>query len=356
MPEVTVNGAKFHILVEGDASAPALVLSNSLGTNLHMWDPQIAALLPHFRLVRYDSRGHGASAVPPGPYSIKQLADDALAIMDALSIKRAHWLGLSKGAMVGQWLLTHAPSRIDRAVLANTAAHMPPPELWNERIRTVREKGVPEIAPAIIDRWFTRNFQTHSPEAVHKIKTMLTETPAEGYAACASAIRDMDQREALRNVESDVLVIVGKYDPATPPARGRLIAQTIAGAKLVELEAAHLSNVEAPEAFNRAVLSFLRAPRKSRLARGAARNAAGRAAKKATPGKTAKAPRLTKKTVRKKQKPSVAKTRSKTIAKTAKGKTAQARTAKQQTTRRRVRAPAASGRAATRRRPGRAPR
>ncbi len=343
MPELTVNGAKIHILVEGDPSAPALVLSNSLGTNLQMWEPQIAALLPHFRLVRYDSRGHGSSAVPPGPYSIEQLAEDALAIMDALSIKRAHWLGLSKGGMVGQWLLTHAPNRIDRAVLANTAAHMPPPELWNERIRTVREKGMLEIAPAIIDRWFTRNFQTHSPEAVLKIKTMLTETPAEGYAACASAIRDMDQREALRKVESDVLVIVGKYDPATPPARGRLIAQAIAGAKLVELEAAHLSNVEAPEAFNRAVLSFLRAPRKSRLARAATSKAAGRS----TLRKTAKAPT---KTVRKKSRTSAAKTRSKTTAKTAKGKTAKAK-AQRQTANRRGRTATAAGRVARRRRP-----
>jgi 3-oxoadipate enol-lactonase len=288
MPELSVNGAKFHILDEGDRSAPALVLSNSLGTNLAMWDPQIAALLPHFRLVRYDSRGHGASAVPPGPYSIQSLAEDALAIMDALSIERAHWLGLSKGGMVGQWLLTHAKQRIGRAVLANTAAHMPPAELWNERIRAVRDKGMASIAPAIIDRWFTRQFQTQSPEAVAKIRAMLIATPAEGYAACASAIRDMDQREALRTIDHDVLVIVGKYDPATPPARGRLIAQAIEGAKLVELEAAHLSNVEVPEAFNRAVLAFLRAQGKPRTPRATTRKAAGRAGAKTTAGGAAR--------------------------------------------------------------------
>jgi 3-oxoadipate enol-lactonase len=323
MPEITVNGTKFHILDEGDPSAPALVMSNSLGTTLAMWDPQIGALLPHFRLVRYDSRGHGASAVPPGPYSIETLAEDALAIMDALSIERAHWLGLSKGGMVGQWLMTHAPRRIGRAVLANTAAHMPPPELWNERIRAVREKGMAEIAPAIIDRWFTRRFQTQSAEAVAKIEAMLIETPAEGYAACASAIRDMDQRESLRSIDHDVLVIVGKYDPATPPARGRLIAEAIKGAKLIELEAAHLSNVEAPEAFNKAVIAFLRASGKARAARATARKAAVRPnAKKTTPKKTVRRPAAPKKTLGKKTRTPLAKARSKAAAKPAKSKTA----------------------------------
>jgi 3-oxoadipate enol-lactonase len=334
MPELTVSGAKFHILDEGDRGAPALVLSNSLGTNLAMWDPQIAALLPHFRLVRYDSRGHGGSAVTPGPYSIAALAADALAIMDALAIERAHWLGLSKGGMVGQWLLTHAPHRIDRAVLANTAAHMPPPELWNERIRAVREKGMAEIAAAIIDRWFTRPFQSQSAETVAKIKAMLIETPAEGYAACASAIRDMDQREALRKIDHDVLVIIGKYDPATPPARGRLIAQAITGAKLIELDAAHLSNIEAPEAFNRAVLAFLRASGK---ARGTARRAS---IKKS--GKRAAAPR---KTAGKKTRPPLAKPRGKRPVKPAKGP---AKTAKRPASKRRAGKTRAS---AARRRP-----
>ncbi len=257
MAKMTINDEVFNVLVEGADDAPALILSNSLGTNLHMWDRQIPALIERFKVVRYDSRGHGNSAVAEGPYSIAQLGADALAIMDALGIATTHWLGLSKGGMVGQWLLTNAPDRIDRAVLASTAAHMPPADMWNDRIRTVRESGMESITPAVLDRWFTRNFQSRDPDAVKEIEAMLLSTDAEGYVASCAAIRDLDMREALRGVDKPVLVIVGKHDPATPPERGKLIADTIAGARLISLDAAHLSNIEATEAFNEAVVAFL---------------------------------------------------------------------------------------------------
>jgi 3-oxoadipate enol-lactonase len=257
MAKMTIKDEVFNVLVEGADDAPTLILSNSLGTNLHMWDRQIPALIERFKVVRYDSRGHGESTVAEGPYSIAQLGADALAIMDALGIETTHWLGLSKGGMVGQWLLTHAPERIDRAILANTAPHMPPADLWNERIRSVRASGMSSITPAVLDRWFTRNFQSRDPDAVKQAEAMLLQTAAEGYAACCAAVRDMDMREALRRVEKPVLVIVGQHDPATPPERGQLIADTIAGARLVRLDAAHLSNIEAPEAFNEAVVAFL---------------------------------------------------------------------------------------------------
>ena len=224
MPEFERDGVKFNVTLDGPENAPPLMLSNSLGTNLHMWDPQIPELTKHFRVIRYDSRGHGQSDAPEGPYSIDDLGRDALAIMDALEFDQVHWIGLSKGGMIGQWLLTHAPERIGRAVLANTGSHMPPPDLWNERVRTAIDKGMEELTPGVIERWFTPEFREREPETVEKIVRMLHTTPAHGYAGSCSAIRDMDQRESIRSVSNPVLVIVGSRDPATPPEIGQLIA------------------------------------------------------------------------------------------------------------------------------------
>jgi 3-oxoadipate enol-lactonase len=160
-------------------------------------------------------------------------------------------MGLSKGGMIGQWLLTHAPERIGRAVLANTGSHMPPPDLWNQRIRTALDKGMEELTPGVIERWFTPEFRAREPETVQKIVRMLHTTPAHGYAGSCSAIRDMDQRESIRSVTNPVLVVVGSRDPATPPEMGKRIADTIRGARIVTLDAAHLSNIEQAEAFCR---------------------------------------------------------------------------------------------------------
>lgn len=279
MAEVKVGDDVFRVEVEGSADAPVLMVSNSLGTNLHMWDGQMPELVRHFRVVRYDSRGHGRSAAPDRPYSIEELGRDALGIMDALGIDKVHWLGLSKGGMVGQWLLTHAPERIERAVLANTAARMGPPDAWNDRVRMVREQGMEGVAPAVIDRWFTKDFQALDPGAIEKILDMLRTTPPQGYAGCCAAIRDMDQREAIRAVDAPVLVIVGRQDPATPPEAGEEIAGNISGAELLVLEAAHLSNIEGEAAFTRAVIGFLTREDRARV-----RDGARRAAKKAAKG------------------------------------------------------------------------
>ncbi len=262
MAEMKIGDETFNVEVEGPEKAPVLMISNSLGSNLHMWDDQIPALSKHFRIVRYDSRGHGQSAAPEGPYSLEQLGKDALAILDALGVKKAHWMGLSKGGAVGQWLLLHAPERIERAVLANTAAQFGSADTWNERLRTVREQGIGALAQAVIDRWFTKDFQQKAPEAIARIKAAFEKTPAEGYAACMAALRDLDLRDAIRNIRNQVLVIIGKHDPATPPEAGKAIAAAIPGARLVELDAAHLSNIEATHAFNKAVIDFLTAPAK----------------------------------------------------------------------------------------------
>jgi 3-oxoadipate enol-lactonase len=254
----TANGV-FNVLVEGDGDAPVLMLSNSLGTNLHMWDRQMPDLLKEFRVLRYDARGHGKSVATAGPYSLEGLSRDALGIMDALALEKVHWMGLSMGGMVGQWLLTHARERIGRAVLANTAANMAAPDIWNSRIETVLSKGMEAITLGVVERWFTKGFIDAHPEAIEPIVQMLHTTPPEGYAGCCAAIRDMDQREAIRSVKAPVLVVVGRHDPSTPPGMGALIASAIEGAKLVTLEAAHLSNIEDPEAYTDAVMTFLTA-------------------------------------------------------------------------------------------------
>jgi len=288
MSKLSIGTDFFNIQCDGAENAPVLLISNSLGTNLSMWDAQIAALSAHFRVVRYDSRGHGHSIASQGPYSIAQLGQDALSILDALGIERAHFLGLSLGGMVGQWLLSHAPHRLERVVLANTAARMGPPQGWNARIKTVREKGMSAITSAVIERWFTPHFQTKKPDDVAKITNMLLTTPADGYIACCGAIRDMDQRESVRAASRPTLIITGNQDPATPPQLGHELASFIAGAKVKSLNAAHLSNVEAAQAFTKAVLDFLTAKETAKKAKKTIKKTAKKTAKKAPAKKAAK--------------------------------------------------------------------
>lgn len=258
MPQIDINGVLLNYLDEGARDAPALLMSNSLGTNLHMWDDIATDLAGQFRLIRYDSRGHGRSGAPDGPYSIELLADDALALMDALNIERFNFCGLSKGGMVGQWLGTHAGARLIKLVLANTSPHMPPRELWDNRIELATTSGMPALEKMILERWMTPAFRAASPDAVERVRKMILTTPPQGYAACCMAIREMDQRETISAVRTPSLVIVGTDDPATPPAHGQLIAEKIPGAQLATIQAAHLSVIEQPGPFLKTVLDFLR--------------------------------------------------------------------------------------------------
>ena len=257
MTMATIGGEGFHVRIDGPENAPVLFCSNSLSSDLTMWDPQVAALKDRYRIVRYDSRGHGRSVAPARPYSIAELGRDAIAILDALGIAKAHWLGLSKGGMVGQWVATHHGSRLGKVILANTAACMGPPDLWNGRIAMVTGGGMAAIVDATVQRWFTGRFLAGSPPVTAAVREMIRTTPAQGYQGCCAAIRDMDQREAIRAITNQVLVIVGAHDPATTPAAGELIAAHIPGARAVTLDAAHLSNLEQPEAFTNAVAAFL---------------------------------------------------------------------------------------------------
>lgn len=242
---------------DGAADAPVVILSNSLGTGLDMWAPQVAALSASFRVLRYDTRGHGRSDVPGGAYGLDRLGRDVLDLMDALGIARAHFCGLSLGGMTGQWLGVHAPDRFDRLVLANTAAYMGPPSGWQARIASVLENGMAVMTSALLERWFTPEFRATAPDSIAPVREGLLATSPEGYAGCCAAIRDMDMRPVVGLIDLPTLVIVGASDPATPPADGEAIAARIAGSRLVTLEAAHLSNIEQAAAFNAALLDFL---------------------------------------------------------------------------------------------------
>ena len=259
MSFVTAAKARLFYRWDGPEGLPTLLLSNSLGSTHAMWDPQIRELSRHFRVLRYDTRGHGSSDVSPGPYQVSQLARDVVSLLDALELPRVSFCGLSLGGMIGMWLAANEPARVDRLVLSNTSAQLGGPDLWNSRIEAVRGGGMAVVAETVIERWFTPAFRQANPEIINRIRDMVLGTPPEGYAACAAAIRDMDQRESLSRIETPTLVIIGAQDPATPPEHGRFIAERIAGARLVELEAAHLSNIEAAPAFTNAVLEFLTA-------------------------------------------------------------------------------------------------
>lgn len=257
MPHIKLPAGEFFYRFDGPADAPLLVLSNSLGTDHTMWDPQIPAFTRFFRVLRYDSRGHGESAAPPGPYTIADLGRDALDLYSALDVKRAHFCGLSMGGMVGMWLAANAPDRVERLVLCNTAARLGPQQLWDARIEAVRLGGMPAIVTGVVARWFTPNFISRPSAALDHLRQALSDTNAEGYCACCEAIRDMDQRSTLGSIRAPTLVIAGELDAASPPADGRFLAERIAGARYIELAAAHLSNIEAAEAFTQAVVGFL---------------------------------------------------------------------------------------------------
>jgi 3-oxoadipate enol-lactonase len=257
MPEISADGTAIHVEVEGPQDAPVLMLSNSLGTNLHMWDDQIPAFTRHFRLVRFDRRGHGGSAVPKGPYSIERLGRDALAVIDGLGIAKVNWCGLSMGGMEGMWLGANAASRIDKLILSNTASYFPDRTMWDGRIKIARDKGLAALVDATIERWFTAEFRQRSPQAVARIREMFLSTEVEGYVGCGGAIRDMDNRSLLAKVSVPTLVIAGRHDMGTTLEAGQFVAEHIPGAELAVLETAHIANVEQPQAYADTVLKFL---------------------------------------------------------------------------------------------------
>ena len=253
MPAINADGCPIYVEVEGPERAPVLMLSNSLGTTLHMWDRQVAPFTQHFRLVRYDRRGHGRSGVPKGPYTMERLGRDVLAVLDALNLSRINWCGLSMGGMVGQWLGANAPERIERLVLTNTSSYFADKTMWNDRLKLVRRKA--------FQRSPRRTWSAGSPRDSANVRP----TPSRGCRRCSPRPRSKAISPAARRcatwttakIKAPTLVIAGKHDPATPPEANEYIKNHIPGARLALLDAAHISNVEQAEAYTNAVLEFL---------------------------------------------------------------------------------------------------
>jgi len=257
MPVIESRGFPLHVEVAGRQNAPVLMLSNSLCTDLRMWDDQIPAFTEQFRVVRYDRRGHGRSGVPKGPYSVDDFGRDALAIMDGLGLGTVNWCGLSMGGMVGQWLGANAPERVDKLVMSNTHSYYADKAVWDQRMKLARENGMAAAAGPAMERWFTREARERRPDKVALIQRMFAESNLDGYLACCTAIRNMDMRPTHPRIKAPTLVIVGRQDPATPPAAGEEVARRIAGATLATIDASHLSNIGQPKAYADLVLNFL---------------------------------------------------------------------------------------------------
>lgn len=254
----TSNGVRLAYRVDGPDDAPTLVLINSLGTNMHMWDQQVAQLSHTLRIVRYDSRGHGSSDVPASPYTFEQLGYDLLVLLDALQIERAHICGLSLGGIVALWLAVMYPERVSRAVFANTAARIGTEESWDTRINAVAAGGMAAIRDAVVARFLSARFREHNPEMTQQISDMVEATNPMGYSGACAALRGADLRTQVSAIRVPSLIIAGALDESTPPSQARELHAGITGSQLIVFdEVAHLSNIERPKEFSEYVLNFL---------------------------------------------------------------------------------------------------
>lgn len=259
MPTFISNNAEIHYQTFGDHTQPALVFSNSLGTNFSMWQPQIDALQHDFYIVCYDTRGHGQSSAPQGPYSIDQLGTDVIHLLDHLHIDKAIFCGISMGGLTGQWLAIHHPDRFNHVMVCNTAAKIGQESAWNERAQLVREQGLDGIASTAASRWFTERFIENHADIVTTLSNNLAAGSPEGYASCCEALSQADLREQLKDIRIPVLVVAGSKDPVTTVADGQYMVNNIKSSALFEIDASHISNIEQPEAFNQALKQFIAA-------------------------------------------------------------------------------------------------
>lgn len=263
MALVQLQDGQLHYQVDGPAGSPVLVLSNSLGTALPMWDAQMPALTRHFQVVRYDTRGHGQSLVTPGPYTLEQLGQDVLALLDHLNIKQAHFCGLSMGGLIGQWLGIHANDRLHKLIVCNTAARLGGPEMWNPRIESIEKGGdqvMATLVPGAVTRWFTPDFARDHADKVKPLTDMLASTSPQGYVACCAALRDADLRDQVSSITVPTLIICASHDEVTTVADGHYLQNHINGSELSDYYASHLSNVELGETFSLRITEFLLNP------------------------------------------------------------------------------------------------
>ena len=259
--KISANGIQVNYTLEGPADGPVVTLSHSLATDLSMWDPQAKALARRYRVLRYDTRGHGGTDAPAGAYTLSQLADDARALLKALGIARTHWIGLSMGGMIGQTLALSSPEILQSLGLCDTSSRIPADmkHVWDERITTVEAKGMEPMVETTIGRWFTPKFIEARKDVIEPVRAMIRRTPPKGYVSCCHAIKALDLTDRLKAIALPTLIVVGKQDMGTPLAASESINQQIKGSELVVLDpASHLSNLEQPEAFTRALEEFLR--------------------------------------------------------------------------------------------------
>ena len=259
--QVETNGIRVNCELSGKKQAPIVVLSHSLACSMIMWHPQLDLLEPHFQVLRYDTRGHGGSDAPPPPYTLDQLIDDAIGILDELGCDRVHWVGLSMGGMIGQGLALRQPDRIERLVLADTSAIIPAEAqpAWQERIDAVNKAGMQVVAESTLERWFTPNYLKQNRTAIDQIRQQILATPVAGYVGCSEAIRHLNYLSRLSAIRIATLIMVGADDPGTPVAASEAMHAQIKGSQMVVIpDAAHLSNIEQAPIFNDNLIQFLR--------------------------------------------------------------------------------------------------
>jgi 3-oxoadipate enol-lactonase len=257
MPFANLPDVKIHYELAGAETFPVLMFSNSLGTNLSMWNGQLETFARYFRILRYDTRGHGQSGVSPGPYKMEQLSWDVIHLLDALQLDRVYFCGLSMGGTTGMFLGANAPKRFQKIVLCNTSPKFGSADLWNARIEKVKGGGMKAVASMVLERWLTPEYRSAHPKETQNVLAMLESANPEGYVACCAAVRDADMHNQLKNIAVPSLIVAGTSDPAATPAIGQELARAIPGASYVELAASHLSNIEAEVEFSRQVLPFL---------------------------------------------------------------------------------------------------
>lgn len=250
------EGASLYVRIDGPDDAPALLLSNSMGTPLSMWEAQMSAFAEQYCVIRYDIRGHGRSTATEPPYDLALLSRDALAVLDALGVEQAHFCGVSIGGMVGETLAIEHADRVDRVVVANTGLFIPP-DAMGSRVQAARELGLSGLVDTIVPRWFTQGFIDSNPDVVVSLKKDFVANSFDGYLGCCYALGTLDNRATITSVSVPMLVIGGEHDPAATPEQSRELAEQVPGAELVVLDCAHLSNVELPDEFTAAVLGFL---------------------------------------------------------------------------------------------------
>ena len=257
MPTFISNDAEINYQTFGDVSKPALVFSNSLGTKYSMWQPQIDALQDDFFVICYDTRGHGASSAPQGPYCIEQLGQDVINLLDHLNIEKANFCGISMGGLTGQWLAIYQPERFNRVIVCNTAAKIGQEQAWLDRAALVREQGLDPIAATAASRWFTEPFIQSNTAVLESLSNDLAAGSAEGYASCCEALAKADLRDELKNIPIPILVIAGTKDPVTTVADAQFMINHIQKSAMFEIDASHISNIEQPEIFTTAVQKFI---------------------------------------------------------------------------------------------------